>query len=132
MSCFIVSDTHINTLVHYIIDWANYDKMTREEIGNALLEANYESYREQYNEEDLETPKYTTSFQQNNPAITTLSPVKVLKACRCFDYQAREFGGWKDSVAYKLIDELIGEAIWSLPGYEDADWELQDNRGIRQ
>ncbi len=53
-----------------------------------------------------------------------LTPVEVLKACSCYEYQSCEHDGWERSEAFRLIEAIRHAAIAALPGYEDADWEI--------
>jgi hypothetical protein len=50
------------------------------------------------------------------------TPVRVLKACDCFEYQSCEHDGWKWSEALAFINALRNRAIECLPGYDEADW----------
>src|SRR5262245_14347801 len=49
-------------------------------------------------------------------------PVQVLKSCACYEYQACEHDGWKDSEAHAFIEALRDHAIAALPGYDNAIW----------
>jgi len=55
-----------------------------------------------------------------------LSPVAVLKACSCYEYQSCEHPGWETSEAKRLIDSITQAAIAALPGYQDAAWEITE------
>ncbi len=56
------------------------------------------------------------------------SPVEIIKAAQCFDYQACETDDWKESVACKIIQHIEGTAIRMLPGYEQAPWGLDRSK----
>jgi hypothetical protein len=47
---------------------------------------------------------------------------QVLKSCDCFEYQACEHDGWKESEAHAFIMALRSAAWHALPGYENAVW----------
>lgn len=48
--------------------------------------------------------------------------VQVIKSVKCYQYQACEHEGWKESEAKKFADSLLQTAIRKLPGYEAAEW----------
>jgi hypothetical protein len=56
-----------------------------------------------------------------------LSPVEVLKACDGLDYQSCEHPGWKTSEAKRFLDAIRDAAIKTLPGYEEATWDIRDS-----
>ncbi len=53
-------------------------------------------------------------------------PVEIIKACDCYDYQSCETPDWKDTEAYAIMQMLRKRAIYSLPGYEEAAWEIRE------
>lgn len=57
-----------------------------------------------------------------NPKAKYASVVAAIKGVQCYQYQACEHAGWKDSTAHKFTKELIGELICALPGYNEAAW----------
>lgn len=54
----------------------------------------------------------------------SLDPVAVLKAVHGYRYQACEHDGWEVSEAHAFCEALEALAIQSLPGYDEADWEV--------
>lgn len=50
------------------------------------------------------------------------SPVEIIKAVQCFDYQACEVADYEDTPAAKITRRVKSDAIASLPGYEEAPW----------
>jgi hypothetical protein len=50
------------------------------------------------------------------------NPVAVLKLCDCYDYQACEFDGYRESMAAKIVAKARKNAIKELPGYDAAPW----------
>lgn len=129
MSAFVVSDKHINSL----LTWANINmdginlpdgdilsfKVVDDlqKLAQILLDENYKSVNYRYNRNDSETIEFHFT-----PVLT---PVEILKACECFDYQACETNDYKESAAYRIIDWIKGSAIGKLPGYESAAWEIE-------
>ena len=56
--------------------------------------------------------------------VRGIEAVQVLKAIQCYRYQSCEHPGWENSDARRWIDRLESDAIANLPGYDDADWEI--------
>lgn len=55
----------------------------------------------------------------------TFTAVKVLKACDGYEYQSCEHPEWRTSQACAFINALR-RAVWqSLPGYDEAAWEVR-------
>jgi len=130
MSAFIVNKKHIDALVtwagaqHYQIhyypnggDWLPIAGR-EDEVGQVLVNENYRSVNYRYDESD-KPDRYLWS-QYSQP----LSAVQVIKACNCFDYQACETDDYPDSEATAIIKAIREQAIRQLPGYEEAQWEL--------
>lgn len=53
------------------------------------------------------------------------SPVAILKAIDCYDYQSCEHPGWVTSEARNFCQALRAKMIGQLPGYRDAQWEIE-------
>lgn len=129
MSAFIVSDYHINALVN----WACLKTVTYYHDGEhhsiaehplatgcILAMQNTASVNARY--DDNAESDYT--YERFAPEIT---PLQVLKAVNCLAYQSCETRDWKTTQAYVICEAIKGEAIRSLPGYNEADWELRDH-----
>lgn len=135
MSAFIVNEYHIARLVEYgeRKGLRYYWKETStpmngngQTIFSKLVIANYASVNHRYEENTPPMPgKYECDFD------CVLSPVQVIKACDCFDYQSCEVEEYKDTEAANIINAIRDRAISSLPGYEDAEWEIKE-RPINQ
>lgn len=140
MSAFIVSDYQINALLSYaknqrsgdgirikndsgefisIDASASQERMS--EIGQILLNENYRSVNYRYKEKE-EVPK----FQFKHILSRTFSAAQILKACDCFDYQACETEDYRETLAAKIIDGVRALAIRNVPGYEDAEWGMDE------
>jgi hypothetical protein len=50
----------------------------------------------------------------------------VIKAADCLDYQSCEHPEWDKSEAKQLLDAIRAAAISKLPGYEEAEWAIDD------
>ncbi len=152
MSAFIVSKAHIDALVTAAINgrisWmtpapeVNPDTHQRGEpwgpaalaeyqarqrtantetagtVGAMLWNENQLSVNHRYDEEDAEEPYTYDRF--NRP----LSPVQILKAISCYEYQTCERPEWEASEARAFCRALRSETIHKLPGYDEAAWEI--------
>jgi hypothetical protein len=67
------------------------------------------------------TPCPTYSFKRN---VTPLTPVELLKAVDCLEYQSCEHEGWNKSEAKKECERLRAIATRNLPGYNEAPWGI--------
>jgi hypothetical protein len=142
MSAFIVSDYHIHALLNFAITrrenvhvYQHQILINRQtttarlsEIGQILLNENYRSVNSRYTGNDT-APAY--KFKR---LIHSNTPVEILKACSCYDYQACETDDYNDTLAAHIIDAIRRAAINSLPGYDAAPWGLDEppiekNRG---
>ena len=156
MSAFVVSKAHIDymvraaTVLHYRhgpmawiwnVDRAagNYDRETLPrgdharalEVGQMLWDTNVESVQYRYSDTPPTELPGTTGCDyryETGPSLQCRSPepVAVLKAISCYEYQSCEHDGWEASEAHAFCEALRGRAISSLPGYDDAAWDLPD------
>ena len=55
-----------------------------------------------------------------------LKPVQVFKLIECVDYQCCETDDWKDTLAWRQLDWIRGEATRHLPGYKICDWSYDN------
>jgi len=128
MSCFLVSENHINT----ILTWANaniqyqfygMNNMSFKQIedlqkmAELLLKENNRSVNYRYNEKN-HTPDITFSFTKAVKAVQTI------KLCDCLTYQSNETKNYYKTEAYNLIKHIRESAIGALPGYEESEWEV--------
>jgi len=130
MSAYIVEDAHIDALINFAISKKasyyftgnnrriDFTKETANEIGQHLLNENFRSVNHRYRNEYGKPHKYNFKFKLT-PAH---SPVAILKAINCLEYQSCEHDEWETSEAYKILDGIKSYAIYALPGYEAANW----------
>ena len=137
MSAWIVPHNHINALLTYASKqkFLNYFYLNGErhldtqqdadlqKAAEILVAENYRSFNYRYDET---TPPPPITFRRYPPPPNTyLSPVEILKACDCYDYQACETDGYHQSDAAKIVDQIRHNAIANLPGWEQADcWPI--------
>ena len=130
MSAFIVTDTHINALVRY----ASRHKITvaygnptmrlnvsahEQEVAQLLIDENIKSVNYRYSEAE-------TSLIEYDRGAPILSAIEAIKAAQCLRYQSCEHSDYEDSIAFKLIEAIISDAIPRLEGYESASWAIDD------
>ena len=105
-----------------------YDEGDR--IGQFLVDENVRSVRYRY-EDDGENlpgpcdPYWIEPYEYITLHAQRVSNVQALKALDCYEYQSCEHPGWRTSEAFQFIDALRRKLICTLPGYEDAAWEIK-------
>lgn len=136
MSAFICCDEHISAIVGWYVtkgQEVNYEnrQKTREqmqELGQILLDENIRSVNHRYNENEP-----TEAFTLLDTFVSyPLSPIDIIKACNCLDYQSCETPDYEQTLAHKLLGEIISAACRALPGYELAAWEITSHPETRQ
>lgn len=133
MSAFVVSDAHINAIVNFTLICAPAYKLSGysfqgeyhewpspEKLGQILLDENVRSVNARYSNK---TEPDTFVFKRTWKAV---SAVTMLKALDCLDYQSCESSDWEDTLAYRLIEVMRQWTIGRLPGYEEAEWGIED------
>lgn len=131
MSAFVVSHNHITVLVaaaiHYgvgVPGQAERVACDPDGAGQRLHEVNVASVNARYANHEPEQPE-PYAFRCS-PALDRMArtPVQVIKAAHCFDYQACELPDWDERPEKRFCDDLIRAATYDLPGYEAADWDI--------
>ena len=130
MSAFIVSDTHINSLVRYA---SRHNvrafhgnpmevfrvKDNEQETARLLLDENVKSVNYRYRDNEV----MSITYDMGAPILTA---IQAIKAAQCLRYQSCEHSDYEDSIAFKLIEAIITDAIPRLEGYESAKWAISD------
>ncbi len=86
--------------------------------GAMLLAENRRSVDHRYDEHEEEEPYTYNRFERR------LSPVEVLKAIACYEYQSCEHPEWQESEAHAFCEAFRHAMIGKLPGYDEAAWEI--------
>jgi hypothetical protein len=55
-----------------------------------------------------------------------MAPIQVIRAAHCLEYQSCECEDWQETEACAALMGLVDAAARALPGYEQANWELQN------
>ena len=91
------------------------------QLADMLARENWKSYRERYAHRD-DLPEHPVTVTNTSRRLT---PVELLKACRCYIYQACESPTWDSSTARHIVEQEIQLlAIANLPGYGEAPWGI--------
>ena len=144
MSAYICSPEHFGILAAFavqrrcaIYDWqlGNNDIETAQAVARGLARENIRSVAYRYpddesgsrpgpclKDEEIEEAAaiYAAYFVTHPQGV---APIQIIKLCQSYDYQSCETDDWKDTLAWRQMDWIRGEAIRCLNGYEEADWE---------
>lgn len=134
MSAYVVDKAHVDALVtaglvygrRYPLRWGAdhqhvLDHENAGEVGAMLWRENDRSVSYRYSEGPT---GYGTDVPYEHKQRPVLSPVAVLKALDCYEYQTCEHPDWRQSQAYQFCDSLRRLVIGALDGYEAAAWEV--------
>lgn len=129
MSAFIVSGEHIAAIVG---SQAAHDRWHSTFSVSDLLTAagilaaeNARSVNTRYaHHNQPEDPPNVTGKRIQHYIKNPLTPVQLLKAIQCLDYQSCETDDWNTTRAFNLLQTYQSRAIAALPGYEQAKWGL--------
>jgi hypothetical protein len=134
MSAFVLDDAHIDA----ILEWHsrsknNYGRVTLSDeltlIGRKLIAQNWRSVEERYRERTAdyfgECPEAEAYVYRDYGRL--LTPIEIVKACDCYDYQACETPDYRETEAASFIDSVRYRAICKLPGYDAAAWGIKDD-----
>ena len=128
MSAFVVSEYHIAVLAEYAVNRGCVPHGlpdTAEGLGKAMWEENVKSVVYRYPSESAETYGEYRHPRGVVFQFSRYSPVEIIKAAQCLEYQSCEHPTWEKSPVYRLLKWIMSEAIRSLPGYEQAPWGLE-------
>jgi len=146
MSCFVVSDVHIHALIATAIYgpkdaqehvrrglWHVWFRPERkhaalecaDKIGQMLLGENLKSYGVHYpSEADPTGDAMRTAAYRFPVSVEPLTRVQALKAIFCLEYQSDACENWEASDVAHFLQQLRLQTIQSLPGYEEAAYEI--------
>lgn len=137
MSAYIVEDFHINGLVTWAAMFHGNDRVSyywndswhpiqgdEQRVAEVLYAENVRSVNERYRNERNSPEGF--KFKEVLGAVMHHTPVEIIKACRCYSYQACETDDWKASEAFAIIEAIVESAIEHMPGYAAAEWGLRE------
>ena len=132
MSVFVVTDTHISTLLSYgnargayyrdgekSCNLCELEPRELTAIGQMLLFENVKSYNIRYRQSEM---PHTYQFARTK----ILSPVQIIKSCECYKYECSEDNFYENTQACKIVNAIKRTAISKIPGYDEAEWGIPD------
>lgn len=139
MSCFVVSDYHVNALVAWAVRHRAIVGISPDALAGMLAAANRAAYAERYDGDPVEP------FEGFDRSVdpSHLAPVAIVKACDCLDYQAGDWSDWDGSEPSAHLAAIRARA-WHLamvaggtylghdapahdmPGYAAVAWHLAE------
>ena len=104
---------------YYWNDECRYFNGNSQDIGQKLVDENFRSVNYRYTEQ-VEPEQFKLMVLLR----TKYTPVAIIKACDCYNYQSCETRDWQETEAYAIMTALRERAIDMLPGYDEADWNI--------
>lgn len=154
MSAFMVSKTHIDSMVatalhgpigeheRYSSDWMSYSPKycprwdEDDSLGDMLVEENLSSIHYRYpdtveNPEDTPGPLEQYWLEDYKFPVSKIEQLRMtipqaFKAIDCYEYQSCEHPQWKTSQAHDFCQQFRKALIGSIPGYNSAEWGIDD------
>ncbi len=128
MSVSIVSDNHINALVHSLETFSKDTPFTNntgllDAIAQMLLNENYRSFYYRSPSDAAKSSRIARRIDYT-PPTTSYSPVEILKACDCYEAQLHESDYYLETPAGQWIKKIRAAATSALPGYAEASWVI--------
>ena len=128
MSAWLVSERHINVLVKARrLGDERFDRlqedMTDDDLGRMLWRENMLSLQARYG--DKVKQKQLKAYRYTDPGEFTHAA--IFKAIACYEYQTCEHDGWQSSEAKRYCRDLQDVVISALPGYEEAQWGIENS-----
>lgn len=145
MSAFLLSNEHIDALVHAgltarghheTLRWVKpgtnpteYGELVLEtatEVGRMLVEENVQNliylYDDRLTPDELSPDPY--EYRRFHPSRPLYEAVEILKANQSYAYQCCDRPEWEQSEAKAFSDALRLHLIGVLPGYDEAAWAI--------
>jgi hypothetical protein len=128
MSAFIVSDKHISAMIfnavtgnrisYYWNGKRHQMNCKSQEIGQKLVDENYRSVNSRYGENGQPHEFVMQHLERR------YSPIEIIKACHCYNYQACETQDYFETEAHAIVKAIEASAVRDIAGYEQAAWEI--------
>ena len=140
MSCFVVSDFHVNALVAWGLRHGAIVGISPDALAHMLASANRAAYAERYQDDDQVEP-FAGFDRSVDPSH--LAPVAIVKACDCLEYQCSDWSSWSgagsepaahlaairaNALARAAGGRYLGPdaSAYDMPGYAAAAWHLDE------
>ena len=127
MSAFVCNKVTFDRIVTYVFanrldfNWLIRKHGTVQQMGQVLVNENYRSVNERYNDSDIPF-EYQYTYKPE-------SLLQVLKSVNCLDYQSCETDNWNQTDAYEILDHVKDSILQNLiqqtgkqREYELAEW----------
>jgi hypothetical protein len=134
MSCFIVSNLHIDILVtaYAGLNRAGAPLLNLNRVGRELLLENARSFGACYDvsrrprRSDMRNEMAAGLVAAREYRFTRrrAKPAAIAKLARSYDYQACEGPNWEASAAKAIVDALMARYPETLPGYDEMPWGI--------
>ena len=127
MSAWVVSVEHINELVNaaYHVHWphGSGDMDDWIELGQMLVDENYRSVNYRYRL-DVRPHRFELKLisRPSWQVVRQQELGRLFKLIDCLEYQSCEHPEWRDSKAYKALDDLRRALCTNVDGYDAAPW----------
>lgn len=121
MSCIILSDKHLSTILRFGFgpSWADDDFRVRlQYTADRLREENILAYNERYQE------NYPVLPCEIDFTVAEVSPVQALKLMKAYDDNCSELGTYHGDTAAEEIRVFRDSALALLEGFDSAPWDI--------
>jgi hypothetical protein len=133
MSAWICNKSHIACIAQFA---ENTDAIPRDyadvvELANDLIRENARSIVSRYGEDanmGVVKPFKDATEVLQFAREDKMSALQIIKSVHCLDYQSCESDDWNETKACKALKYIEGRAVSALPGYDEADWGIQDKQ----
>jgi hypothetical protein len=130
MSAFLVSDDHITAICTFACQQSRRGYAHRFEGGERrdIKPGDHAELFRLFKQANLDslTARYGDAVEVAEPreGRLTLTPVEIIKAIDCLEYQSCEIGmeAWEASDAGRTLASLRRAATFCLEGYDAAEW----------
>lgn len=130
MSAFKCSDKHMQYIANALYSWEMLEHGSRDEesvknMVNRWIDLNIQALQERYGD-SKEMYKDSKYIEKIN-VIFDMDKIQLVKALQCLHYQCSE-GNVPETKGYKELENVIREVImsiiYSMPEYDQAEWEI--------
>lgn len=105
-----------------------------QDVGQILWAENWRSLNARYPDTPTnraDTPgiiaEVAKDYRYHAPHSDMLSPLQIIKACHCLNYQSCESDDYEQTLAFHILEAIERAAVRKIPGYDDAPWGLSED-----
>ena len=123
MSAYMVSKKHVCVVANARDDGGKVSDKVK--TAKLLWAENKKSIEYRYSDNcDDMMPKNMRITKADFKNLPGQSPVELIKACHCLDYQSCEHPEWEDSEARQILLRIVDTESQRVEGYEQAAWGI--------